>query len=82
MVTPVQRLARFAWRGGAVYLVGMAIAGAAWPREVAGEFGPETQGSRFWTVLGLVVLSTGAAFALVGIIGWGVKYGREASGTD
>ena len=48
----------------------MTIAGFAWPHDVAGEFGPKTQGSRLWTVFGLVVLSAGAAFALVGIIGW------------
>ena len=81
MVTPVQRLDRFAWWGAAAYLAGIIIAGLAWPHEVAGEFGQETQGSRAWTVVGVVVLSAGAAFALIGIIGWGVKYGREASRT-
>ena len=79
MRKPVQRLDRFSWWGAAAYLAGITIAGFAWPHDVAGEFGREIQGSRLWTVFGLVVLSAGAAFALVGIIGWGVKYGREAS---
>jgi hypothetical protein len=66
--------------GGAVlYVVGLAVLIFAWPSGGDGSW-PDGggSGSVFWTLVGGAGASFGAGVALVAIIGYGVKFGREA----
>lgn len=62
--------------GGVVlYAVGLVVMFFAWPS--SSSFG-YSKGSVFWTLVGGAGASFGAGLALVAIIGYGVKFGREA----
>ena len=63
-----------------MYVAGLAVAGFAWPRGSVGGYGDvSASGSWFWALVGCAVLTGGAGLALVGLVGWGVKLGREAT---
>ena len=53
--------------------VGGLMLGLAWPSDV------DEQGSTFFTLVGAVVAWLGNALLFVGLIGYGVMLGREAS---
>ena len=42
----------------------------------------ESTGSAFWTFVGGLAASSGGGMVLVGLIGFGVKFGRGASRVD
>jgi hypothetical protein len=62
--------------GLVIAVVGLIVAGAAWPS--TDMFGDKT-GSAGGAMIGLAVTWSGSMLLLVGVIGYGVKLGREAS---
>lgn len=64
-------------------ILGGGIMAVAWPHTTIDTFGnPENHGSRLLTDLGMVLAYAGNLFLFVGLVGWAVKFGREASPTD
>jgi hypothetical protein len=56
--------------GAVIYVAGSVI------RMVAGPGGP---GAPFWDLLGGLTLASGGCLVAIAVIGFGVKYGREAA---
>ncbi len=69
--------------GAALGVVGGIVLATAWPGteiDIITGRAMDT-GSGFWTVVGALVAWVGNALLFVGLTGWGVKVGREASPT-
>jgi hypothetical protein len=65
-------LRQFVVWGFAIGLLGGLIMGITWP-------GAEETGSTIGFVIGLLIAWAGNALLFVGLVGWGVKFGRDAS---
>ena len=77
------RLRELVIYGSVIYLIGVLVMALAWPRsstDTSGLYTAEVErGSAVVATLAAVGVSVGACVLLVGLIGYGVKYGREAS---
>jgi hypothetical protein len=75
-----RRLTALLVGGGLVSLAGVALFFGCWlARSSALAHGTEAGGFAPYIVLGALVTLVGNALLLVGLIGWGVKLGREAA---
>jgi hypothetical protein len=72
-------LTQFVGWGLGVGLLGGIIMGLTWPSADTGAFGAEETGSAIGFLIGSLIAWAGNALLFVGMVGWGVKYGREAS---
>lgn len=75
----MNRLKQFLIAGVVAYGVGVVVMVMAWPSMTGSGFYQETDGNLFWAFVGGVSASVGAGLSLVALIGYGVKYGREAA---
>lgn len=75
MKPQMDRLRDFLVGGAVLYVFGLVVMSAAWPS--TSSLG-SSEGSMFWTLVAGAGASFGAGLALVAIIGYGVKFGREA----
>jgi hypothetical protein len=71
MKSQMERLRDLLVGGTMLYVAGLVVLFFAWPSG-------EGSGSVFWTLVAGAGASFGAGMALVAIIGYGVKFGREA----
>jgi hypothetical protein len=78
MTEQVKRLRDLVVAGVVLYVIGTAAVFLAWPSSDGSGLFAEESGSWFWTFVGALAASGGAGMLLVGLIGYGVKYGREA----
>lgn len=79
MSEQVKRLRDLLIGGAVLYVVGLGVMILAWPGTDEGYLGvAESTGSAFWTFVGGLGASAGSAMVMIGLIGFGVKYGREA----
>ncbi|QKE85124.1 hypothetical protein [Arthrobacter sp. NEB 688] len=64
--------------GAGLYLIGMVLTVVTWPSDSGGRYGGSSE-SALWATLFAVLASVGACLLLVGLVGYGVKIGRQAS---
>lgn len=64
--------------GAGLYLIGIILTVVTWPSDSGGRYGGSS-GSALWATLFAVLTSVGACLLLVGLVGYGVKIGRQAS---
>jgi hypothetical protein len=80
MEAATRRLSGLLVGGGFLSLIGAALFLACWlARSSALADGADPGNSSFFIVVGALVSVVGEAMLLVGLIGWGVKLGREAA---
>jgi hypothetical protein len=80
MSEQVKRLRDLLIAGAILYVLGVGAVFLAWPGTEETYLGAaESTGSAFWTFVGGLAASSGAGLVLVGLIGFGVKFGREAA---
>jgi hypothetical protein len=66
--------------GAVLALVGGTLAGLTWPHDTVSAFGSvQHHGSGVGLAIGAALAWVGQAFLFVGLVGWGVKLGRQAS---
>lgn len=65
--------------GAFTYVLGYVVVVLAWPHQSLDDDGLSASGSTGWLIVGGVVAIAGLMLFLVGIIGFGVKIGREAA---
>jgi hypothetical protein len=81
MTEQVKRLRDLLVGGLVLYVLGVGAVFLAWPSSGTGLYDTDS-GSTFWTFVGSLAASIGGGMALVALIGWGVKFGREAAKLD
>jgi hypothetical protein len=80
MSEQVKRLRDLLIAGAILYVIGVGVVILAWPGTDEGYLGvAESTGSAFWTFVGALVASAGSGMVMIGLVGFGVKFGREAA---